>query len=161
TPLPTSTSTPTIPVASPKTVAVNCRFGPGIGWLATSALNVGQSAQILGKNADGSWWFIVDPFSSGNNCWVSVSVTNAAGNLAVIPVVQTPKASVTKVTVKVNPNTVSVPGCVGPISPSKITGTIEVNGPTQVKWYFETQQGGAMSTNTTNFDTFGTQDVST
>ena len=160
TPLPTLTFTPTVPVASARDVAVNCRLGPGTEWIALSGLNVGQTAQILGKNSAGSWWFIVDPFNSGKNCWVAASVTNAAGNLAAIPIVETPKASVTKVTVKVEPKTISVPGCIGPILPSKITGTIEVNGPATVKWYFETEQGGAFSTKTSEFDAFGTKEVS-
>jgi hypothetical protein len=123
-------------------------------------LNIGQTAQIVGKNPDGSWWYIIDPFGSGRNCWVSVSVTNAAGNLAVIPVVETPKASVTNVTVKVNPDTVTVAGCIGPVQPIKITGSIEVNGPGSVKWHFETEQGGAMPDKTTEFETFGVKEVS-
>ncbi len=139
---------------------MNCRFGPGTAWIAVSALTVGLSTQIVGKNSDGSWWYIVDPSNSGRNCWVSVGVTNAAGNLAAIPVVETLKASVTNVSVKVDPGTISVAGCIGPISPIKIKGTIEVNGPATVKWYFETQQGGQMSTQTTDFDAFGSRDVS-
>ncbi len=159
TPLPTTTSTPTVPTASAKDVAVNCRLGPGIAWLVLSALNIGQTSQIVGKNSDGTWWYIVDPSSSSRNCWVSVSVTNASGNLANIPVVQTPKASVTKVTVDVSPSTVSVPGpaCAGPVPQIQIEGTIETNGPTSVQWHFETQQGGAMTTQTTEFDTFGSK----
>lgn len=160
TPLPTVTFTPTVPVASPKDVAVNCRFGPGTAWVAISALNIGQSAQIVGKSSDGSWWYIVDPFSSSRNCWVSVSVTTAAGNLASIPVVQAPKASVTNVSVKVEPSTVSVAGCIGPVPPIKFTGTIEVNGPAKVDWYFDTQQSGSFSSQSTDFDAFGSKNVS-
>lgn len=160
TPPPTLTATPSVPIAFPRDVAVNCRLGPGQAWIVLSGLNVGQTAQILGKNSDGSWWYIVDPFNSGRNCWVSASVTSTAGNLAGIPVVQTPTASVTNVTVKIDPTNISVAGCVGPISPSKIEGTIEVNGPTTVKWRFETQQGGAMSTETTIFDTSGAKTFS-
>ena len=160
TPPPTLTSTPTVPVASPKDVAVNCRFGPGTVWVALSALNVGQSAQIAGKNSDGSWWYIVDPFNSGRHCWVSMSVTNASGNLASIPVVEAPKASVTNVSVKVEPSTVSIAGCIGPVAPVKFIGTIEVNGPARVTWNFDSQQGGAFSSQTTDFDAFGSKDVS-
>src|SRR6185503_3980813 len=58
--LPTITNTPTVPVASPKDVAVNCRFGPGTAWVVISALNIGQTSQIVGKSSDGSWWYIVD-----------------------------------------------------------------------------------------------------
>ena len=155
TPPPTLTSTPTVPIAFPKDVAVNCRLGPGTAWIVVSGLNLGQTAQIVGKTSDGSWWYIVDPFNSGRKCWVSVSVTNSAGNLAGIPVVELPKATVTNVTVDVDPKTISVPGCIGPILPIEIAGTIETNGPTTVKWHFETQQGGAMSEQTTEFDAFG------
>jgi hypothetical protein len=42
----------------------------------------------------------------------------------------------------------------------KISGTIETNGPTNVKWHFETQQGGAMPNKETEFDAFGSKDVS-
>lgn len=157
--LPTIINTPTVPVASAKDVAVNCRFGPGTAWVAISALNIGQASQIVGKSSDGSWWNIVDPFNSSRNCWVSASVTNASGNLAPIPVVEIPKGSVTNVSVKVDPGTTLVAGCIGPLLPVKFTGTIEVNGPTTVKWHFDTQQGGAFAEQTTDFATFGSRDV--
>jgi uncharacterized protein YraI len=139
-------------------VAVNCRLGPGTAWLVISALNIGQTSQIVGKNSDGTWWYIVDPFSSGRNCWVSVSVTSAAGNLANIPIVQTPKAAVTRVSVDVSPKTISIAGTgctTGPIPQVEIEGTIETNGPTSVQWRFETQLGGALVAQTTEFDSFG------
>lgn len=158
--LPTIINTPTVPVASPKDVAVNCRFGPGTAWVAISALNIGQASQIVGKSSDGSWWYIVDPFNSSRNCWVSASVTNASGNLAPIPVVEIPKGSVTNVSVKADPGTVVIAGCIGPVLPIKFTGTIEVNGPATVKWHFDTQQGGAFAEQTTDFQTFGSKDVS-
>jgi hypothetical protein len=160
TPPPTTTSTPTVPVAFPKEVAVNCRLGPGTGWIVLSGLTVGTSSQITGKSGDGSWWQIIDPLNSGRRCWVSGSVTNTAGNIAGIPVVESPKATVTNVTVDVDPKSLSIAGCLGPIVPFEVTGTIETNGPGTVQWRFETQQDGAMSTRTTNFDAFGEETVS-
>ena len=157
---PTATFTPSVPVALPKEVAVNCRLGPGTGWIVLSGLNVGTSSQITGKTGDGSWWQIVDPLSSGRRCWVSSSVTNTAGNVGSIPVVEAPKATVTNVTVDVDPSSLSIAGCVGPIAPLKITGTIETNGPTTVQWRFETQQDGAMTTKSTEFESFGEETVS-
>lgn len=68
TPPPTSTSTPTVPVAFPREVAVNCRLGPGTGWIVLSGLSVGTSSQITGKTGDGSWWQIIDPLNSGRRC---------------------------------------------------------------------------------------------
>jgi len=160
TPPPSATSTPTVPAASPKEVAVNCRLGPGIGWIVLSGLSVGTSSQITGKSGDGSWWQIIDPLNSGRRCWVAMSVTNSAGNVAGIPVVESPKATVTNVTVDIDPSSLSVAGCLGPILPLKIRGTIETNGPTTVQWRFETQQGGAMSTQSTQFEAFGEETVS-
>ena len=159
TPPPTATFTPTVPVAFPKEQPVNCRLGPSMGWIILSALTVGTSSQIVGKTADGSWWYIIDPLNSGRKCWVAASVTNTAGNLAGIPVAAAPGMTVTNVNVEINPDTISVAGCMGPIQPSKITGTIETNGPGTVKWHFETQQGGAMTDKSTDFDAFGSTDV--
>jgi len=141
-------------------VAVNCRLGPGVGWIVISALNVGVTSQIVGKTGDAAWWYIADPLNSGRNCWVASSVTNTAGNLAPIPVAAAPNATVTNVSVDVDPKSLSVAGCVGPIPPLDISGTIETNGPTTVTWHFETQQGGAMSNQTTQFDAFGTRNFS-
>ena len=161
TPPPTLTSTPTIPIAFPKDVAVNCRFGPGTAWVVLSGLSVGQTAQITGRSSDFNWWYVVDPLNGDRNCWVAASVVNTAGNLTPIPVVETPKASVTKVNIDLDPKTITLGIlCLGVIPPIEITGTIEVNGPATVKWHIETQQGGAMSTQTTEFDAFGPKEFS-
>ena len=160
TPPPAATSTPSVPVAFPRDVAVNCRLGPGTGWVVLSGLSVGTSAQITGKSGDGGWWQIADPLNSSRRCWVAGSVTNTAGNTGGIPVVEAPKAEVTNVTVEVDPESLSIAGCLGPIPPLEITGTIETNGPTTVQWHFETQQDGAMTTQTTEFDAFGEETVS-
>jgi hypothetical protein len=159
-PQPTPSSTPTVPVAFPREVAVNCRLGPGTAWIVLSALNIGVSSQIVGKTGDTGWWYIVDPLNSSRNCWVASSVTSTSGNLAGVPVVAAPQANVTSVSVDVDPNELTVAGCIGPILPLDITGTIETNGPGTVTWHFETQQGGAMTTQTTNFDAFGSKNVS-
>jgi hypothetical protein len=91
---------------------------------------------------------------------VSASVTNHAGNVAGIGVVSVPDASVINVSLKVDPDTRSVAGCIGPLQPVSLKGKIEVNGPVDVKWYFETEQSGSMSTQTTNFNNAETKEVS-
>ena len=161
TPPPTSTGTPTVPVAFPKEVAVNCRLGPGVGWIVLSGLSVGTSSQIAGKSGDGGWWYIVDPFNSGRKCWVASSVTNTAGNAAGVPVVEAPKATVTKVNIDLSPDTISAAACPGAGPPIEFAGSIEVNGPTSVTWHFETQQAGALPTDTIDFDAFGSEEFST
>ncbi len=161
TPLPTLTFTPSVPTVTTRDQPVNCRFGPGQAWVVISALNLGQSSQIVGKNNEANWWYIQDPLNPGRNCWVAGSVTNASGNLANVPIVQTPSASVTSVSLSLDPKVIDlVLLCIGIIPPVKFAGTIETNGPTDVKWYFETQQGGAQSTKETEFDAFGKKDLS-
>lgn len=161
TPPPTTTSTPTVPVAFPREQPVNCRLGPSTGWIQLSALNVGASAQIVGKSSDGGWWNVVDPLNSSRRCWVASSVTNTAGNLAGIPVAGGPSASVTKVSIDVEPDTINAAACPGAGDPIEFSGTIETNGPTTVTWHFETEQTGALPTDTIGFDAFGTEDFST
>lgn len=161
TPPPTLTFTPSVPIAFPKDVAVNCRFGPGVGWVVLSGLQVGQTSQIVGRSTDFNWWYIVDPQNASRNCWVSAGVVDTAGNLSSIPTTATPLASVTNVTVKVDPKELNVGGCIGPIPPSKVEGTIEVNGPVTVEWHFDTQQLGALPNQSTVFDAAGSKTFTT
>ena len=156
---PTDTATPTIPIAWPKDVPVNCRYGYGTEWSVLSGLNLGQTSEITGRNPDSSWWYIKDPANPGSFCWVAASVTNTAGNVAALPIINQPNAYVTGVTVKLNPASISLPGCFGPVQAISIKGTITVNGPVKVKWYFETQEGGSYPANTTNFDGADTKNV--
>lgn len=151
TPFPTLTPTPTIPIAWPLEKGVNCRFGPGLEWATVGALLVEQNATIQGKNSDSSWWFVTTPNDPGRPCWVAASVTLTAGNLLNLPIVNAPYASVTNVSVKLNPSEIKLPGCIGPVQPITIKGTIDTNGPTPVKYYFETEQGGKKSTEEINF----------
>ena len=159
TPLPTLTPTPTIPIAWPLDKGVNCRYGPGTEWVTVGALLVGETATIQGKNADASWWYVVTAGNPGSPCWVAASVTLTAGNLLNLAVIAAPLAKVTDVTIKLEPKTIILPGCLGPVQPIKLEGAISVNGPTKVKWYFETQEDGPMSTETINFNGADTRKV--
>ncbi len=151
TPSPTIEPTPTIPIAWPSDKGVNCRLGPGTEWVTIGALLVGETANIQGRNGDSSWWYVVTKGNPGSPCWVAASVTITAGNLANLAVINPPIASVTEVSIKLEPKDISLPGCFGPVQPIKFEGSISVNGPVKVKWYFETEQDGPMSSDTINF----------
>ena len=159
TPIPSATSTPLIPIAWPLDKGVNCRIGPGTEWVAAGFLLVGETAPIQGKNADATWWYVSTPNAPGSPCWVAASVTLTAGNLTGLPVISPPQASVTKVSVKLDPKEITLPGCFGPVSPIEIRGTIEVNGPVKVEWHFATEQGGSQPGHTTNFNGAGSKNV--
>ena len=159
TPLPTFTPTPTIPIAWPLDKGVNCRFGPSTDWVSIGALLVGQTAAIQGKNGDATWWYVATPDNPGHPCWVAGSVTVTSGNLANLPVINPPTASVTNISVKLEPNEFSIAGCIGPVQPINFKGSITVNGPVEVDWYFETEQSGAMNVYTTKFNSADTKTV--
>jgi hypothetical protein len=154
-----TTVTPSVPIAWPKSEPVNCRLGAGTAWVSIGTLSVGETATIQGRNGDSSWWYIAPPNDPGTSCWVSASVTNTAGNLAVLAVIPDPIASVTEVGVEVDPQEISVTGCVGPVETIEVTGSISTNGPLSVQYRFETQQGGEMAAQTIEFATFGTQTI--
>jgi hypothetical protein len=159
TPTPLPTATPTIPIAWPLDKGVNCRIGPSTNWLTIGALLPEQKAVISGKNADSSWWYVTTPNDPGRQCWVAASVTRTAGNLANVPVIDPPEASVLSVRVKLDPTQFNLPGCMGPLQQITVQGTIETNGPLKVKWYFASEQGGALPQQTTNFDAADTKTV--
>jgi hypothetical protein len=161
TPLPTLTPTPTIPIAWPSDKGVNCRLGPGIEWVTVGALLVGETATIQGRNIDSSWWYAVTAGNPGSPCWVAASVTLTAGNLANLAIINPPIASVTKVTLKLDPKEINLPSCLDPFPEITIKGTIETNGPVKVDYYFATESGGDMPADSTNFKGADSKSVET
>ena len=159
TPTITPTPTPSVPVLTPSKDPVNCRFGPGIEWQMVGALNVGETATVIGKTADGGWWYIQLPSNLGTSCWVAASVTTLSGNFAAVKVVAPSPAIVTKVSLTLKPTDITVPGCVFPYTPVEMTGTITTNGPTSVEWHWETSQGDVSASDTLNFDKYDTKTV--
>jgi hypothetical protein len=133
TPLPTITLTPAVPIAWPKDLGVNCRFGPGKDWAAISALPIDTNAEIMGRTSESTWWYIRDPLNPGNFCWVATDVTDTAGNINFIPIVEAPAAQVTKVTANAE---VAFNAC-GEPNPITFSGAITTNGPLTVTYHWE------------------------
>jgi hypothetical protein len=162
TPTPEFTPTLSTPMVAAISQNVPCLFGPGVvyGPVSSSQLEPGMSVPIIGRNEVGTWWQIQDPKIEKYKCWVDGSVTTASGDLASVLIVKDPLPYVTSAKISTKPKTITVAGCMGPIQPITISGTISTIGPTTVKWHFETQQGGAMASQVTEFVKYGSQDVS-
>ena len=159
TPLPTPTSTPDVPIAWPKDLGVNCRYGPGQNWEAVSSLPAGTETEIKGRTVDNTWWYVSDPLDLEGFCWVAYDVVNTAGNLNIVPLVEPPTALVTDVTVDA---LVTFTAC-GESNPVTFSGTIMVNGPVKVTYHWEVS-GDVQETlpdETFTFSQAGTQKVST
>jgi len=132
-------------------------LGYGTEWLATGALMAGEPATIIGKNQTASWWYV--KLQNGTQCWVAASVTTTAGNLVGVPVMGQSTASVISVSIE-KPDTITVAGCLGPIQPLNLKGSIETNGPGTVTWHFETEQSGVITDHATDFSEAGSKTVS-
>jgi hypothetical protein len=89
TPQPTATFTPeTVQVSV--SVATNCRSGPGTVYDLLGALQVGQSALVIGKNQSGDTWIVQLPGSPTVTCWLWGQYAALSGNTANLPVMTPP-----------------------------------------------------------------------
>ena len=158
TPLPTLTSTPDVPIAWPKDLGVNCRYGPGKEWEVVSSLLADTSTEIKGRTVDATWWYVSDPLNPDGFCWVAYDVVDTAGNLNIVPLAEPPTALVTKVSVDA---LVTFTAC-GELNPVTFNGSIKTNGPAVVKYHWEVN-GDAQETlpdTSLNFAQAETQQVS-
>ena len=169
--IPTATATTsgsTVPFASPSGGPLNCRSGPDTSWPIITVLSTGQSVEIVGKNPGGTWLQVK---AAGTFCWISAGFATITGDLSAIPIVAVPPTPTTKpgssspgvissVDISVKPDSISVPGCIGPIQPVTIYAKIQSNGAIKIDWHFKDEQSGNLSSHSLNFKKADIQDVS-
>lgn len=136
----TSTSTPSVTLASPREQPVNCRVGPDISYAIIGALLVGNQAEVIGKNPDITWLYVRNPSDPSNNCWLSVDFINVDGPVELLPVVGPPEIMVTSVKVSVEPPAIYV-ACDAFPQNVVINTQITTNGPTIVSWFWQSNIG--------------------
>lgn len=136
----TSTSTPSVTLASPREQPVNCRVGPDISYAIIGALLVGNQAEVIGKNIDITWLYVRNPSDPSNNCWLSVDFISVEGNVDLLPVVGPPEIMVTGIQVSVEPAAVNV-ACDAFPQNVVINAKISTNGPSVVTWFWESSVG--------------------
>ena len=88
-PIPVFTSTPTVPLIS-VSVATNCRVGPGRAYDRVGALLVGEVAEVFGMNPTGEYWYIRNPDSGPEFCWLWGEYATLSGNLSALPIYTPP-----------------------------------------------------------------------
>jgi hypothetical protein len=64
----------------------NCRSGPGSIYDWLGALNVGQQAEVFGRDPANTSWYIRNPNNSTGFCWIYGSFATITGNPNTIPV---------------------------------------------------------------------------
>ncbi|MBL8050610.1 MAG: hypothetical protein JNM46_05255 [Anaerolineales bacterium] len=80
---PGASPTPSVPTVSVST-NTNCRTGPGLVYDLLGGLNVGQTAEIVGKNSSTGYWIIKLP-NSATICWLFPQYATVSGNTANLP----------------------------------------------------------------------------
>jgi hypothetical protein len=94
---PTFTLTPTIPLVN-VSVNTNCRTGPGEIYDLVGVLEVGKSAEVVGRAADGGSWIIRWPGNPAKTCWLWSQYATISGNGQALPVIDPPPTPTPAVT---------------------------------------------------------------
>jgi hypothetical protein len=85
TPTPPADDTPTAAF----TANTNCRRGASINHEIVTFLREGQTARIVGRNEDGTWWLIQVP-GTAVRCWVWGMFVQPHGDLSGVPFAESP-----------------------------------------------------------------------
>jgi hypothetical protein len=154
TPIPTTafslTSTPTIvPTATlarvtltVKDTLINCRFGPGTGYVLINVLSQNVSARVIGRNESFTWWYIRDPGNPNGFCWVSADVTETQGAVEELPVIQPPVTAVIKASLRAEPDRIVV-NCDQFPQTIFLEAEVTTDGPAYVTWRWEASTGAS------------------
>ena len=150
----------------------NCRTGPGTVYDYLGGLMVGETTEVLGRDAAGQFWVVRNPDVPGGICWLWDQYATVAGDWQSLPVATppptptplptatatpTPVFAVTAVSVRVDRSTYSGP------CPYRATwsGQITTTGAGTVKYEWETAMGAgpfsSAGVRTLVFDAAGTK----
>ncbi len=132
TPTPTFFQVPTGPmVTAPQDD--NCRYGPSMAYGVSGYLLTGQSAPIVGRNAESTWWLIVI-LGGGEACWIWDEVVTVSGDTSGVPVVTPPTPPTDTPTPVAPPAAAPIP-----ISPN---GSFTCRSTVMLTWQPLSQPGG-------------------
>ena len=84
-----STGTPTATILTVDS-NTNCREGPGTAYKVVIVLTTNVNYQMIARTADNKYW-IVTEIGKSTTCWVPSDMSNAFGNVSLLPVT-TPSA---------------------------------------------------------------------
>ena len=107
TPTPTFTLTPVFPTVS-VSLQTNCRAGPGTAYDILGIMNVGQTAEVVGRSASSDNWIIKLPSNPAVICWLWGQYATVSGNTSGLVVYTPPPTPTPLVTFTVSyANTIS------------------------------------------------------
>lgn len=83
------TPTPLVPLIS-VSVPTNCRNGPGKVYEWVGALLVGEFAEVYGRDPTTNYWYIRNPDSGNDFCWVWGKYATLTGPVLLLPIFTPP-----------------------------------------------------------------------
>jgi hypothetical protein len=83
------TPSPVVPLIS-VSVPTNCRNGPGKAYDMEGSLLVSDFAEVYGRDPTNNYWYIRNPDSSSNFCWVWGKYATLTGPVLLLPVITPP-----------------------------------------------------------------------
>lgn len=101
TPEPTATATVVAQPQASTTSAINVRGGPGTVYPVIAQLQPGRPVDIIGRNADRTWWQVL--LGNGDEGWVAASVVDVTGPLDAVAVAATIPAAPVQPTAQPQP----------------------------------------------------------
>lgn len=152
------TSTPSVFLASPKEQPVNCRFGPATSYAISGALLLGRQAEIIGRTADSTWWYVRNPSNPSTSCWLSAEFVVTVGDVQSLPVINPLENMVTGIQVRVDPAVINVP-CDALPQVVTISAQITSSGPAIVVWRWASSDGTVSADKEVLFEAGGTKTV--
>ncbi len=102
------TPAPGVPQVS-VSLATNCRKGPSIFYKQVGVLLVGQTAEVVGRNADNTYLIIRNPNRPGKLCWLWGRYATLHGNLNALPIFTPPPPPPPTATPMPAPNPTAAP----------------------------------------------------
>ncbi len=160
TPIPSLTATPTPVVLTSrvKENLVNCRFGPGTGYVLVNEFSQGLAVRVVGRNEFSTWLYIRDPGNPGGFCWLSTSVMETQGAVEQLSVQPPPFVTVTDVSLRVEPVRILV-NCDQFPQTVFFEAMVTANGPTLLTWKWEASTGVSSNEGTMIFEEAGTKAI--
>jgi SH3-like domain-containing protein len=137
---------------------VNCRFGPGTGYVTVNELPQDETARVIGRNDASTWLYIRDPGNPGGFCWLSASVIEIEGQVELLPVTPPPFVTVTDVSLRAEPTRILV-NCSQFPQTVFFEAEVTTNGPTLLTWTWEASTGVTSDVGTMIFEGAGTQAI--
>lgn len=157
-PVPSATSPPPTPMLSSLGADLLCRFGPGEEYTQSGAFLMNDTAPVIGRDEDQTWFVVEHPRMPGRYCWLAADDTRVDGDIDAIPVSLPPENIVIGVSARLEPPVIKLSSCSFPVTFDAFF-TIEVSGPVSVT-YRKVSNEGTSGWKTKSFSTGGAKSFS-